>query len=470
LFPYLRGLTSMRVLSRDKRTAVDTILSRIESPWARFLGRAVVPLAFAFLAVLRLYDFTGGFQYCDASLYNYWAAGNNLTIANDSIPWLQIYVTRGFFTLLGTNEFSSRLYAAICGLLLLVGVYFLGRRLSGEYGGLLSMLVVGLSPLVIEFSRINALDVPLALWLTLATYYSLNAAKSVRSTALCGVFCGLAFFTKYTGLVGVALLGYIVLTARRRSASIGFLTFGLVTAPLWYQLAVLNWHPFVFHASLSELVPPWSVAGDALSDLLQDIGPILPAGIVAFTVAALAHRLDRRVLAPALLLVSIFASFLIIRRWNSWYVIDFLPFLAVVAAYSLTKIYGLSHKKILRLCIIGGVILILVINGLAATSFVATFTGNNSWKVVGGVAQGYAELYNCSIVSRDWEALWYFRNMQWQPLDWVRRAHPERFIVVSYDFYLSRIEEYLGRSGMTFHETIIWRSPTDDVTMWLFTT
>jgi hypothetical protein len=37
----------------------------------RIRENCIVLLSFSLLVILRLYDFTGGYQYADASLYNY---------------------------------------------------------------------------------------------------------------------------------------------------------------------------------------------------------------------------------------------------------------------------------------------------------------------------------------------------------------------------------------------------------------
>jgi hypothetical protein len=248
----------------------------------------------------------------------------------------------------------------------------------------------------------------------------------------------------------------------------------------------MKWHPFIFHAQGTPAgtygqYGAWSFVYVVLSGLFRDIGLFLPIGIVAFLTAVVIRRLDRRVFVPSLLFVSLFTLFVIARKWGYWYIVDFLPSFAVVAAHSLAKVYELSHK-ILRICIVGGIIGILVINSLAATSFVAAFTSNNSWKSVGGVAQGFAEKNGCPIVytSQDGEALWYFRDQKFHNLGWVMEVRPNRFIMVSTQVYLGQIKAYIASSGLIYHEVTLWQSPTfveiwhpptdlDVLKIWLFT-
>jgi hypothetical protein len=239
-----------------------------------------------------------------------------------------------------------------------------------------------------------------------------------------------------------------------------------VTSPLWYQLATLKWYPFIQQPEQAFL-ETWSIANLAVAALFSDVGLFLPIGVGAFLTVVLARRLDRRVLVPSLLLITIFTLFLILRRWFSWYIVDFLPSFAVIAGSSVSRVYELSHK-ILRVCIVGCLIGVLVVNSFAATSFVATFTANNSWKIVGGVAEGFAQTSGCPIVfvPQEWEALWYFRDYDWHNYYWVLQVHPNRFILVATQVYLGQIKDYLHAwSGLTFHEVVLWHA-TRFVGLW----
>jgi hypothetical protein len=67
-----------------------------------------------------------------------------------------------FDGLFGTGEFSSRFPAALFGLLGVVGVFLVGRRLHGRQAGLLAALVLTTAPQWLRFSRQAMLDVPLS--------------------------------------------------------------------------------------------------------------------------------------------------------------------------------------------------------------------------------------------------------------------------------------------------------------------
>ena len=75
-------------------------------------------------------------------------------------PPLVYWLMAVFDHLLGVGELSSRLAAALFGLLGVVGVFLVGRRLRGRETGLLAALVLATAPQWLRFSRQAMLDVP----------------------------------------------------------------------------------------------------------------------------------------------------------------------------------------------------------------------------------------------------------------------------------------------------------------------
>lgn len=154
--------------------------------------------------------------------------------------------------LLGQNEFAARLPSALCGVLTILFVYVLGRKLFGRRQGLVAALILGSSAGFMIQNRMILTDIPLTFTLTAALGCFILAAREGERRAglyyhLFYVFAALAVLAK--GLIGMVLPGgviffYLLLTWRWRllremRLPTGLLLFLLVGAP-WFLLVSLK--------------------------------------------------------------------------------------------------------------------------------------------------------------------------------------------------------------------------------------
>ena len=120
----------------------------------------------------------------------------------------------------GYTSFGWRIVPAICGTLLLVLVYPLGRRFGLSPPWALLGLVLAASDFMgIVQSRIATLDIFVALWSVLCIYLALRYVQTghrLRWLFLCGVAGGLAFGTKWSGAFPCVASAAIMLLYRRR--------------------------------------------------------------------------------------------------------------------------------------------------------------------------------------------------------------------------------------------------------------
>ena len=63
------------------------------------------------------------------------------------------YIIQHFFMKFGNDEFHARLHAAIFGILSIIAIFFLGKRLYGERVGLISAFLLSISPVHIYYSQ-----------------------------------------------------------------------------------------------------------------------------------------------------------------------------------------------------------------------------------------------------------------------------------------------------------------------------
>ena len=153
---------------------------------------------------------------------------------------------------LGQNEFAARLPSALCGVLTILFVYYLGRRLFGRRQGIVAALLLGSSAGFMIQNRLILTDIPLTFCLTTALGCFILATREGESRAglyyhLFYLFSALAVLAK--GLIGLVLPGgviffYLLLTRRWRLLAemrlpTGLLLFFLVGAP-WFVLVSLR--------------------------------------------------------------------------------------------------------------------------------------------------------------------------------------------------------------------------------------
>jgi 4-amino-4-deoxy-L-arabinose transferase-like glycosyltransferase len=116
---------------------------------------------------------------------------------------------------------AARLVAAISGALLLAAGWWLARRLLGRGPALLAVVVLALSPLVVEYVLYVGTDMPFAALCALAVALIVAASESGGHqrragwlAALAGLVAGLAFLMRHPGLL-LLPLGWLALWSRR---------------------------------------------------------------------------------------------------------------------------------------------------------------------------------------------------------------------------------------------------------------
>ncbi|MFL5787129.1 MAG: ArnT family glycosyltransferase [Flavisolibacter sp.] len=120
--------------------------------------------------------------------------------------WLQVISMRLF----GINEFASRLPNALCGILTLLVLFRIGKRLVNEKFGWMWVLVYAGSLLPQFYFKSGIIDPWFNLFIFLSIYqlslYTNNSpGYKVRHILLAGLFCGLAVMTK--GPVALLIIG-----------------------------------------------------------------------------------------------------------------------------------------------------------------------------------------------------------------------------------------------------------------------
>ena len=162
-------------------------------------------------------------------------------------PALAYWTTALFFKLFGENEFSSRLFAALCAWGCILLTYRMGAFFHDARTGLIAAAVLSTFLYHAAIGRINILDMPLAFLVCLAIWSGFRyLAATPRRKAwlyLLYLFSALAFLAK--GLIGIVfpfgvLIVWLILSRRWREtfalfSPVGILLFGAITMP-WLVL------------------------------------------------------------------------------------------------------------------------------------------------------------------------------------------------------------------------------------------
>lgn len=180
--------------------------------------------------------------------------------------------------LFGTSETSIRALPCLLGLVSLVLVYRLGKRVGGPLIGLAAATALALNPLHIAYSR-EARQYAMLVFLTLGAHLfflrSLQEGRN-RDRVVYFAFSLLAIFTHYFAIPALAAHGvvaiWVVLTGRpemRRKAILALMTLTLAAVPF------LAWLPVVKYQSAI----PWPhLRGGGTSDIVDCLNEVAGLG------------------------------------------------------------------------------------------------------------------------------------------------------------------------------------------------
>jgi 4-amino-4-deoxy-L-arabinose transferase-like glycosyltransferase len=92
-------------------------------------------------------------------------------------PPLLYWLNASSFAVFGQNEFAARLPCALCGLLTVLFIYWLGRKLFDRQTGIYAAVIIGSCLGFIPQARINLTDMPLTFFLTVSLGCFIVAVK-----------------------------------------------------------------------------------------------------------------------------------------------------------------------------------------------------------------------------------------------------------------------------------------------------
>lgn len=155
-------------------------------------------------------------------------------------PPLSFWMTALFYHYFGINEFSARLFSAICGVLTILVCALLGSHFFGNRLGPLAGWILLTSGHFIQYARRGQTDVPVTFFITLTLYFFLLGLRHKKYFWLAGIAWGAALMTKgsiafLAGFIALFFLLFSRQTPVLKSITFwGGLTLGLMIALPWH--------------------------------------------------------------------------------------------------------------------------------------------------------------------------------------------------------------------------------------------
>ncbi len=179
-------------------------------------------LIIAIIAFLLFVPFLGAVHLFDWDEINFAECAREMLVTHDYFsvkinfqpfwekPPIFIWMQALSMSVFGVSEFAARLPNAICGIVTLVVLYNIGRKLVDDKFGMIWALVYASSFLPHFYFKSGIIDPWFNLFIFLGVYYFILFAntKTIRSLIVSALFIGLGVLTK--GPVAVLVLGLCV--------------------------------------------------------------------------------------------------------------------------------------------------------------------------------------------------------------------------------------------------------------------
>jgi len=180
-------------------------------------------------------------------------------------------------TWFGTGLRTGRYFAIFVGLLMLLGLWIVARRMGGRWWGTLAVWIVAVNPWIIKDYTLACTQVILACLLTWILVLGLGMKRNLWQIILAGILSGVLIMTRQNLLPVVPLLIFYFFWQHGRKAGwLATLASGVVLigihALFWPNILQL-WTPWL-PQSLTPFLDPWrelsgsvSVVGEGVSTL-----------------------------------------------------------------------------------------------------------------------------------------------------------------------------------------------------------
>lgn len=270
-------------------------------------------------------------------------------------PPLYAWLTAMLFKLFGFTEFWGRLSAAVFGIAGVCLTYLFARRIYNERTGLLSALILAVSPLYIVLSKMALVDVVLTFFITLALYFfyvNYSNPNDKRSLYLMYLAMGLATMTK--GPLGLIVPFAAILLFLLIDKKLSFIkSMELVKGAILYLLVASPWFIIetVRHGTyFLKIIFGQFLFTIYMSPLQQHPGPfyyyliVILVGFLpwsGFFIASLFKKPHALLLSLTIIMLAIFST---ASTKVPGYFLPAFPAMAIIAGSFLDRVFSGQNK------------------------------------------------------------------------------------------------------------------------------
>jgi len=288
---------------------------------------------------------------------------------------LYFWVSKFWCDIAGTSEFALRIPAALFGILGLLMIYHLGRKLFNQAAGVWGVFFAAINPYLIHYSQEARPYTLLALLAMISWYYMLHLFRDVRVRDIAG------YVISTTAVLYTHPLGFLILLTHLA----GLLIYRRVPG---YRIARRNLRPLLaaagatiilFLPMLFRLIHQLSLKLDGHSAANWILAPSFPElfttaikyfmnpwlGVVVLVVATLAavfrSASDRKALPSMLFCLSVWICFIAVPYvisvtvtplFVTRYAIPFLPIILIVLGWAIAGFEMLPRRIIIAILLV----------------------------------------------------------------------------------------------------------------------
>jgi dolichyl-phosphate-mannose-protein mannosyltransferase len=248
-------------MPRQKTRDADSLrepVSRLELAFVAALVLAGIALRLAFPSRIAVEHFDEGVY---AS--NVWFESGVYPFRHLYAPWVLPFLAEVSILVFGPSGFGPTAACLFAGCGTTFSVWWISRAWFGRQAAVFSLALASFSDIHAVFSRMALTDALLVFWLVWAIYFLARALSGGRSRLpggtrsgraapthwkaclACGVFTGLAWWTKYNGwlplAIGLAAIGVLAVIPATRGETLRRLLSWLVVAAIAAALIVPVW-------------------------------------------------------------------------------------------------------------------------------------------------------------------------------------------------------------------------------------
>ena len=272
-----------------------SILERkaVEGHWydhyaIKYCGYAFLLAIVVFAIVLRFYDISAKDVWCDEAnsviIAELNPSGIITRMSHDASPPLYYLLLHSWMYAFGETELALRSLSVLFGMMLIIALYFIGKRIFSEKVGLYAALIASVAPIHIMYSQQIRMYTLLSLLSLLSMYYLLRfiQEKKISFLAGYGIFTILSLFTHNYGLFLLPAQALLILFFLRQRQMILWWFFSVVCIGAVFALWIPSlsgqisgalktgwrdeyWNLYGFGGSLFMSVASFSPGGPQLS-------------------------------------------------------------------------------------------------------------------------------------------------------------------------------------------------------------